>query len=297
MANTILGKVCITPKGEYNPETAYEYLDAVSYEGRTYLALKGSQGVTPAVGEYYVLLSDTGAKGDKGDTPVKGVDYYTEEDKTELETELQGYIDENTVGKKTAEGAEIFNDYTNNVATGKKSHAEGGNTQATGYNSHAEGDNTQATSGCTHAEGSDTQATGAFSHAEGTYSKTSGWRSHVEGSWNDCKSNDCHVEGSNSGTGLSAKCSHVEGYYCLAYSPYQHVQGKYNATDSNSKYAHIVGGGTSDSDRKNIHTVDWDGNAFYLGTVECAGVIMTSPNGTKYKITVDNSGNLVTATV
>lgn len=45
---------------------------------------------------------------------------------------------------------------------------------------------------------------------------------------------------------------------------------------SENKYAHIIGGGTSDTDRKNIHTVDWDGNAEYAGTVETTAIILKS---------------------
>lgn len=45
------------------------------------------------------------------------------------------------------------------------------------------------------------------------------------------------------------------------------MQGKYNVEDTNKKYAHIVGGGTSENKRKNIHTLDWDGNAEYAGDV------------------------------
>lgn len=44
-----------------------------------------------------------------------------------------------------------------------------------------------------------------------------------------------------------------------------HIQGKYSLVDK--EYAHIVGGGTSDSNRKNIHTLDWDGNAEFSGDV------------------------------
>jgi hypothetical protein len=82
----------------------------------------------------------------------------------------------------------------------------------------------------------------------------------------------------------------------------QHVQGEYNIKDSSiflsgihagrSKYAHIVGNGTSDSARSNAHTLDWDGNAWYAGTVECTGIILTSPNGTKYQISVADDGTL-----
>ena len=64
----------------------------------------------------------------------------------------------------------------------------------------------------------------------------------------------------------SGYCSHAEGYYTIAKGSYQHVQGKYNIEDS-YEYAHIVGGGTSDTDRKNIHTLDWSGNAVFAGDV------------------------------
>lgn len=61
--------------------------------------------------------------------------------------------------------------------------------------------------------------------------------------------------------------SHAEGYGTKASATCQHVQGKYNVEDTENKYAHIVGGGTSDTDRKNIHTLDWNGNAEFSGDV------------------------------
>ena len=85
--------------------------------------------------------------------------------------------------------------------------------------------------------------------------------------------------------------AHVEGIGTQSTGEASHVQGKYN-TDGN--FAHVVGGGTSNDNRKNIHTLDWDGNAFYQGNVETTGVILKSPNGTKFKITVDDNGNLST---
>ena len=48
-------------------------------------------------------------------------------------------------------------------------------------------------------------------------------------------------------------------------SHYAHIQGKYAKYDKS--YAHVVGGGTSKSNRKNIHTLDWDGNAWYGGDI------------------------------
>lgn len=67
-----------------------------------------------------------------------------------------------------------------------------------------------------------------------------------------------------------------------------HVQGKYSYVDKS--YAHIVGGGTSDSNRKNIHTLDWDGNAEYLGDVKA-----TKKDGTKVslvEVASRNSGEI-----
>lgn len=55
------------------------------------------------------------------------------------------FANENLVGKLTNDqGAEIFNNYTDNLATGEYSHAEGNSTKAISGNSHAEGARTNA---------------------------------------------------------------------------------------------------------------------------------------------------------
>ena len=75
----------------------------------------------------------------------------------------------------------------------------------------------------------------------------------------------------------------------------QHVQGKFNVEDKTGTYAHIVGGGTSDTDRKNIHTIDWSGNAEFAGGVTATSVILASstPGSTKkFRLTVSDSGEL-----
>lgn len=89
MASTNLGKVTITPKGEYAPESVYNRLDLVRFEGSSFLVLQdGVVGVTPSDdGQKYSLLAqrgdtgaqgvpgpkgETGAQGTKGDTGEKG---------------------------------------------------------------------------------------------------------------------------------------------------------------------------------------------------------------------------------
>jgi hypothetical protein len=167
--------------------------------------------------------------------------------------------------KGSAQASEIFNDYYHNVASGDWSHAEGSDTTASGDYSHAEGSDTTASGIASHAEGANTTASGAYGHAEGSNTTASGMYSHAEG---------C-------GT--------------IADSNYQHVQGKWNIVDRHGKYAHIVGNGTistTSTTPSNAHTLDWEGNAWYQGTVECTAVIMKSPGGKRFKITVDDSGTI-----
>ena len=145
------------------------------------------------------------------------------------------------VGKKTKQGGEVFNDYENNVASNRSSHSEGIYTKASGLASHAEGNDTEASGDDSHAEGFESKAIGKNSHAEGDNTIASGLNSHTE------------------------------GYATKASSKDQHVQGICNKEDTENKYAHIVGNGTSASNRSNAHTLDWDGNAWYQGTIKVGG--------------------------
>lgn len=105
MTTKILGKVAITPKGEYNSATTYQDLDLITYQGNSYLALKETTGNLPTNNEYWQLIAEKGQDGEKGETgergekgqdgtngkdgidgktPVKGTDYYTDADKQEM---------------------------------------------------------------------------------------------------------------------------------------------------------------------------------------------------------------------
>lgn len=79
-------------------------------------------------------------------------------------------------------------------------------------------------------------------------------------------------------------------YYKMA-----HVSQHYSSTPTANErgmYAHIVGNGTSDTARSNAHTLDWNGNAWYAGSVEGTTLILSSPNGTRFNITVGDDGVL-----
>lgn len=159
---------------------------------------------------------------------------------------------------------------------GEGSVATGCNVIAYGVASHAEGLNTVAHEDYAHAEGFGTKASDQDAHAEGYYTVADGLHSHSEGCYSEANGESSHAEGDN--TIASGDC--------------QHVEGKFNIEDAESKYAHIVGGGTTDSDRKNIHTLDWQGNAEYAGTVKSAGLKLTdTATGQEYMLTMVD-GNL-----
>ena len=65
----------------------------------------------------------------------------------------------------------------------------------------------------------------------------------------------------------------------------QAVIGQYNV---NEDKAFIIGQGEADNNRKNIFSVDREGNT------RATSLILTSPNGTEFKISVDNAGNIIT---
>ncbi len=125
-----------------------------------------------------------------------------------------------------------------NKSSGSYSHNEGGNNVLVGNYSHLEGyDNTEQ-------EGS------SINHIEGNYNTATGNYNHVEGNSNTANGTGIHVSGlNNKGTGQ-----------------YQAVYGKYNAENGNAAF--IVGGGTSDRERKNIYILDWQGNAIFAGNVQ-----------------------------
>lgn len=124
---------------------------------------------------------------------------------------------------------------------------------------------------------------GDYSHAEGFFTTASGYQSHAEGYY----------------TTASGVQSHAEGKETIANGAEQHVQGRYNIEDNANKYAHIVGNGVAqivDGEEQitpsNAHTLDWNGNAWFAGTVEGTALILKSPNGTRYQITVSDTGAL-----
>lgn len=185
---------------------------------------------------------------------------------------------------------------------GTNSHAEGGSTIASGKYAHSEGQNTSASGDRSHAEGQHTSASGSDSHAEGNTTSASGAVSHAEGQY----------------TFSYGLYSHSEGNGTVATRRSQHVQGEFNiyaaSADYNNRnnYAHIVGNGTSDSERSNAHTLSWGGIPWFQGRPQFGGtaqddgsqtvvangdkeiILASSTEGStkRFRITVDDSSTL-----
>ena len=137
------------------------------------------------------------------------------------------------------------------TSSGYYSHAEGANTESKGWYSHSEGNNTLASGESSHTEGKDTIASGESAHAQGTSTQAIGDNSNAQGRETIAKGNQ----------------SSASGYGTIANGDCQTVIGAYNIEDISSTHAFVVGGGTSDENRKNIHTIDWAGNSKYTGDV------------------------------
>ena len=156
----------------------------------------------------------------------------------------------------TASGYASFAIGENTLASSSKSYAEGHYTTSSGTASHAEGYSSIASNTGSHAEGFQTNATGGASHTEGANTIASGDSSHAEGQFNSAIGN----------------YSHAEGLHNYAYSDSGHVQGRYASHDTLEQYAHIIGNGTNNEHRSNIHTVDWNGNGWYKGRLSQDGI-------------------------
>lgn len=163
-----------------------------------------------------------------------------------------------TSGGADGGGSDVSYDYDTIITDG--AHAEGYKTSAYARGSHSEGTLTVAYNYNSHSEGTSTKAYGNSSHAEGINT--------VAGNINNLNTaTSAHAEGE--GSQALGHRSHAEGSNTVANGNDQHVQGRFNLPNPNM--AHMVGGGTNDKNRKNIHTLDWDGNAWFGGDVEANG--------------------------
>ena len=166
------------------------------------------------------------------DTPINEDNLnHMEDGIVQNETDIAGKMDANN---PTGTGAVSINRLSGSVV-GSKSVAMGNDCSATMANGVAMGARAMASGVSAIAMGQASVARANYSHSFGRISV---------------------AEGEDSVT---------FGYATNAKSDNQFVEGKYNEVDTDGTYAHIVGGGTGEGDRRNIETLDWDGNETIAG--------------------------------
>ena len=240
-------------------------LETIDMKGPWYVSYKGTDKGRGTAQNKYGFVPDGNPNTYYADRIVlkQEMDYTLDNGfvrKTQLGTYYTGvghWYDSYIMSRKYADGlecpdgtyfpttsyAEIFNDYTHNVATGIFSHAEGKLTKVNGEASHVEGYNNTVNALHAHGEGHQNIVSADDSHAEGKKNTVSGEYAHVEGYKNKVQSNAGHAEGTT--TTVSAANAHTEGNstYVHSNADNSHAEGTgsytkgVNAHAENSSYA------------------------------------------------------------
>lgn len=117
MANRVIGKIAMTPKGDWNSLIPYEILDVVTNNNVMYVALKDVPAGTPTTDLTYWLRLIAGSGGIAPDTQMSDSSANPVENrviKSYVDTEIQSIknLVDNKVDKETGKGLSS-NDYTN----------------------------------------------------------------------------------------------------------------------------------------------------------------------------------------
>lgn len=214
-------------------------------------------------------------------------------------------------------------------AEGKSSHAEGYFTQTFGEASHSEGIHTIASGDYSHAEGENTVANSQGSHVQGrfnllddmpkyTYSYFIG-NAQRDGEEKVYILNNTPVLNAEVGTFdaeiTETQVKNLKTNDLVIFSNQKPFDIYYNITeiqsDDNSQYqlaltgittqinrgpgtyAHIVGNGTSEENRSNAHTLDWEGNAWFAGDVRIGGTNYANATTLATQNDVNNINSLI----
>lgn len=279
LIDNIGNNLCIHAEGADNVATG----DKSHVEGSHSQALgavshvEGGQNV--AKGQYS-HAEGYGTKTDAIASAAHAEGYYTEALGPYAHSEgycSKAYNEGHAEGERTIAGYDLLPSHTSFRAT------------------HAEGIRTNALRAAAHAEGIDSRALGIGAHAQGNYTIATGAYQSVLGAYNEIDF------GSSSYTYKGAYSSNVnylinqavlfngELFVCVKshsnQSPIITTDNEevvnttywkhWVASNGNEKteYAHIIGNGTTNSvaGRRNIHTIDWNGSAWYNAAVQSTG--------------------------
>lgn len=204
------------------------------------------------------------------------------------------------------------------IASGDVSKAEGIETLASGQSSHAEGRNTFATNENSHAEGLYTTASGRISHAEGIGNSAKSYAEHAGGTYNTSYTpsstssinEDDRLFVIGNGTSDSVRKDTLRimksGVKYLTGSLYQSgsieiTGGTLIGTSSyavSASYAQNAGGISSLWTSSLDVNISRNSDVAITGSLDISGsIILTSPNGIRFSLTVDDSGSLTTTEI
>jgi hypothetical protein len=228
---------------------------------RSALLIKGAGATTvssDANGNITINSTDNNTTYTTATTTAGGLMSAT--DKSKLDGVASGATAVGKVGTNY-NTAEVFNNYSENVASGQYSHAEGHKTQATANYAHAEGISTLAQGVQSHAEGYNTKAYSGGAHTEGYCTETHDSYSHAEGGSTKTYSTYAHAEGESTVAGTAyadrtdtyktqGQCAHAEGGHTKATNDYSHSEGYY--TTASGKHSHAEGS-HSQAEGQNSH--------------------------------------------
>ena len=254
--------------------------------------------INSTVQGYYTKASNQYSHAEGYNTEASGYGSHAEGYYTKASNEYshaEGYNTEASGYGSHAEG-------DHSKASNEYSHAEGDYTEASGYGSHAEGYNTEASGYGSHAEGDHTVANKKFLSVSGSYNLYDDAK-YIQIHNSDTlevMSNSTYYESDSftfdASTGIftlvepvARKGSqlHLNKFYILrdvsgdivykliSIKESLNTRVYYNitkytsilASDSKGQYSTIVGNGTSDTERSNAYTLDWEGNAWFAGDV------------------------------
>lgn len=163
----ILGKVTVTPKGEYSSGETYKRLDIVTSNGQSYIAKVDNTGVS---------VTDTNTWLQLVEKPEKGIDYFTEEDIAQL------------VSMVTDDSESEFNEYYNGKVSDFNSNASSKTSEFnSNYDEKVESFNTIFDTSTDNFDGNYETKLSAFN--ENASTQTSTFNSVVEQATSDFNSN------------------------------------------------------------------------------------------------------------
>lgn len=239
-------------------------LETIDMKGPWYVSYKGTDKGRGTAQNKYGFVPDGNPNTYYADRIVlkQEMDYTLDNGfvrKTQLGTYYTGvghWYDSYIMSKKYADGlecpdgtyfpttsyAEIFNDYTYNVATGNFSHSEGKQNTVNGEASHAEGYGNTINAIHAHAEGQGNSVSGEYAHAEGYHTNVLSNAGHAEGNTAVVSAVNSHAEGNSTYVHSTAENSHTEGTGSYTKGVNAHAE---NSSYANGKNSHSGGEATA----------------------------------------------------